>query len=177
MKDSRLGVVLGLLAVLLLGFACSTDTADDPLGSGQGRLAVEVHDQPSASIAEAWVTFAAVQAVPEGGGFEDVGGVELGTPINIAELTDGRSVTIAAGALPAGSYTGLRLSVSAVTLVLDDDSDVDPLAPAQGVVVAVPVAFTVVEGQDTALSVDFPLSAFTFDGALWTFDGARVVAD
>ncbi len=175
-NSSRLGLMAGLGLLLLLGFSC-TDSADDPLGAGQGQLTVRVHDQASPAIAEAWVTFAAVQAVRADGGFEDVDGVSLGTPVNLATLTSGNTVTLASGALPDGSYSGIWLSVSAVTLVLDDGSSVDPLSPALGVAARVPVDFTVDAGQETSIAVDFPLSAFSFNGSLWTFDPGLVVAD
>ena len=176
MRDSKSGLFAALVLLLLLMFSC-TDSADDPLGSGQGRLTVDVHDQAASGIAEAWVTFAAVQAVRAGGGFEDVAGVALGTPINLATLINGNSVTLASGSLPAGDYTGVWLSIAALTLVLDDGSSVDPLSPATGVAAQVPISFTVEEGQDTVLSIDFPLSAFAFDGTNWTFDPSQVAAD
>lgn len=176
MSYSRMGLLVGLSALMLLGFACS-DSGDDPLSSGQGQLTVVVHDQAASSIAEAWVTFAAVQAIRAGGGFEDVGGVALGTPVNLATLINGNTVTLAAGSLPTGEYTGLSISVVEITLVLDDGSSVDPLGRATGVAVQIPISFTVDEAQDTTVSVDFPLTAFSFNGTSWTFDPSLVAAD
>jgi len=176
MSYLRVGLLTGLSALMFLGLACS-DSESDPLGAGQGQLTVTVHDQAAPSIAEAWVTFVAVQAIRAGGGFEDVAGVTLGSPVDLATLVNGNTATLAAGSLPAGDYTGLAISVSAVTLVLDDGSSIDPLSGATGLAVQVPIAFTVVEGKDTAVSVDFPLSAFSFNGNLWMFDPSLVAAE
>jgi hypothetical protein len=172
--------MLLVLGSTLLGIACSSsDSSIDPTGQGQGQgtLTVRVHDQAAPGIAEAWLTFEAVQAVSTSGSFEDVQGVGLQTPINLAELVNGNDAMLAAGALPAGSYTGLRISVSAITLVLDDGSTVDVLNGSFGIEIVVAVDFTVTEGQDTSLSVDIPLSAFQYNGGFWTFDPASVTTD
>jgi len=178
MRDIRLSAAIVLLGLVLLAIACSTsDSLDDPLTDGQGSLMVRVHDQAAPGIAEAWITFVAVQAVGASGNFEDVQGVALNTPLNMAELTEGQDVMLAAGALPAGEYSGLRLSLSAITLRLDDGSDVDVLGGSFGVEVRVGVGFNVVEGQETSLGVDFPMSAFGSNGGNWTFDPTHVTTD
>jgi hypothetical protein len=178
MRDIRLSATIVLLGLVMLAIACSSSGAlDDPLTDGQGTLTVRVHDQAAPGITEAWITFVAVQAVGVAGNFEDVQGVALNTPVNMAELTGGQDVMLAAGTLPAGEYGGLRLSLSAITLRLDDGTDVDVLRGSFGVEVQVAIGFSVVEGQDTALGVDFPMSAFELDGGNWTFDPTRVTTD
>ena len=177
MRKLRIFLLAAALVTGLLAVACSDSYSDAVSGSGEGRLTVNVHDQAAPSISEAWVTFESVQAVTASGSFEDVQGVTLGVPVNLADLVNGTDATLASDSLPAGDYTGLLVAVSAVTLVLDNGSQVDPLNGAGGVVIRINVSFTVVEGQDTVVSIDFPLTAFQFNGSLWTFDATSITTD
>lgn len=175
----RIGLLIALFGLALLGFACSSSDSNPlALGPGQGQLTVNVHDQANLTIDRAWVTFDSVQAIPAGGGAPvDVAGVETGVPIDLATLVNGATATLAQDALPAGDYSGLQITISDVLVVLSDGSQVDPLQGLGPVTFAISVSFTVEEGQATELNIDFQLDAFQFNGTLWTFDATMVTTD
>ncbi len=83
-----------------------------------------------------------------------------GLTVNLLELRDGNTTLIADGEVPAGEYLKLRMEIASAELVYDDDGDPDtpevtsPIFVPSGKV-DVPVPFTVSEGEDVEIVLDF----------------------
>ncbi len=145
--------MLGLLA--LLSLSCTT-TGDGGVVTppGQGRLTVVMHDDAAAFLREAQVTFASLRAHQVGGDWVEVSG-EFPMTVDLLTLVEGRTITLGSDALPPGDYDALEVTITAVHLVTQDGAEVDLQLPPDGVKVVVPVPFTVVEGQETVITLDF----------------------
>ncbi len=92
--------------------------------------------------------------------------------VDLLTLVEGRTVTLSSGALPPGDYDALEVTVTAVRLVTEEGAEFSREFPA-GLKIAVPVEFTVVEGQETVVTLDFPAGAsFTVVGTDFQFHPA-----
>ncbi len=63
-----------LLAASLILIGCSSELDGGVLSSSTGQLTVEIHDHPSAQIAECWITIDAVRARRKAGEWVAVSG-------------------------------------------------------------------------------------------------------
>ena len=161
------------VAIALLAFACSGD-GSDPV-SGQGTLTIAVHDQAALSLTRADVTFSSVEAHVVGGDWIAAQGAFPRT-VDLMQFTSpDDSAPIVQDLVPVGTYDRLRVGITAVHLEFSDGSEADIPVPSGGVQLAIPVSFTVTEGGQTEVSLDFaPNAVFKPAGSGWTFDGSGV---
>ncbi len=95
--------------------------------------------------------------------------VEIALPVvvDVLGLLDGPTVTLPIGLLPPGDYDQLVVNMTAVQLVLEDDTRITIEPPGGGWTAIVPTdPFTVVEGETTAITLRLRL-----DRALRFLDG------
>jgi hypothetical protein len=165
----------GVAAVLVLGLAaCSSP--DDPTGSTQGTLRVDVHDAPDASsLTKAEVTFSSLEAHAVGGSWVPAQGTFPQTVDLLQYTGPDDSTTLVQDLVPVGSYDQLRVGITAVHLEFEDGTVIDVPLPSGGVQFAVSVAFSVTEGGETEVDLDFPPNAvFQPAGSSWSFNGSGV---
>ncbi len=179
MKISRLLLMMALAGALAaVTIACSSSGDSVTASAGQGVLSVRVHDDPSDQIDQAWITFTGVNAIAVDGTRVAVSGSDLlGDPIDLAALIDGNEEELAAGTVPAGDYARVELVISAVELVLDDGTTVNLPVIGSGFALLVDATFQVVEGDETVLRVDIPLTTFQpGPGGSWQMNIGGVTA-
>ena len=168
-----------MLAITLFSVACTG--SDSPLNTSSstetGSVTVNLHDQAAAGIAEAMMIIDSVQLTAADGTVHDLDSPQLGAAFDLAQLVGGNQVNLGTEPVPAGDYVSLSLSVSDLSVVLTDGTNVTVINPADGLTVQIPLSLTVSADQDVILSVDFPLTAIGFDGTNWTVDGTQVVLD
>jgi hypothetical protein len=95
--------------------------------------------------------------------------VEMALPVvvDVLGLVEGPTVTLPIGLLPPGDYDQLVVNMTAVQLVLRDDTRITIEPPGGGWTAIVPAdPFTVVEGETTAITLRLRL-----DRALRFLDG------
>jgi hypothetical protein len=126
--------------------------------TGEGTLAVAVHDSPCADCVHVWVTFDSV-AVRE----SDIGASGwttvsfAGTTVDLETLNGSAFArVIATASLRAGHYQQVRLTVSHVAATLRDGRNVTASIP-QSTSADVDGAFALASGTTTTLSIDIDL--------------------
>jgi hypothetical protein len=157
MRKTLLAVGTGIFAVLLVAnMACSS--SDDVTGS-TGQLNVNLHDQAAPGIAEAHVTLSALELRDANSGeWVVVDGNLLPVTVDLLLLVGGNEAQILADLVPAGDYDGMRITISEVLVVLDDQTQIQvppPGAPVQ--VVGFPL-MTIDEGGVVTVTLDFPVA-------------------
>ncbi len=178
MKFSKV-MLLSLFAIGLAvaTFSCSSSGDSVTAPAGQGVLSVRVHDDPSDQIDQAWITFTGVNAVAADGTRVEVTGSDLmGDPIDLAALINGNEEELAVGTVPAGNYARVELIISSVELVLTDGTTVNLPMVGTGFALVVDATFEVVEGDETVLRVDIPLTSFTVGPNGWQINAGSASA-
>lgn len=161
-------LVAGLLALLPLLSCTGVGTTGVLAPAGAGRLTVVMHDQPVPGLTEADVTISGARAHQVGGDWIELSGT-FPMEVDLLTLADGRTITLSSGALPPGDYDALEVTITAVHLVTVEGAELSREFPVP-VKIAVPVEFTVVEGQETVITLDFPVDAsFTIVGTNFQF--------
>ena len=169
----------GCLALSLLTIlsGCSGDGGTgSPLAPSQGQLTVEIHDAAAPALTVAEVTFSAVEVHRVDGAWEPATGA-LPRTIDVLQYVGPDNATpLVQDLVPAGTYDGLRVTITAVHLEVEGGEPLDLTLPPGGVTVAVPVDFVVAEGGQTEVSLDLRTDvAFQPVGSGWSFDPAGLV--
>jgi hypothetical protein len=165
MRVSRAILLSAALVGLLPVLSCTNDGGAGVLApAGQGRATILMHDHDMTGLAEAHVTISSVRAHQVGGGWVPLAGT-FPMEVDLLSLVNGRTVTLASGALPAGDYDALEITITAVRLVTRDGTVITLELPPGGRTVVIEVFFTVLEGQETVLTLDFRVDlSFEFRG-------------
>ncbi len=162
------GLLLAIALVALAG--CSSGSDGVTATAGQGQLRVVMHDDDDPRLQAAVVTFSGIQARSLDGMWVDVAG-EFPMTVDLLTLVDGRTMMLAADAVPAGDYAALRITIQSVQLVAEDGTAFDITLPGAGTQALIPVSFMVVEGQATTITLDFKVElSFEFDGSEFEFE-------
>lgn len=173
--NRKLGILpAALLAGLLVLIAGSCSDSDgNLLGSGTGQMTVSIHDQAAPSLSEVWVTFSGIEVRNAAGEWVDLG-IDLTDEIDIMTLTGpGLAEVIASAPIDPGTYDAVRITISAVRVVLSDDTEVPMPAPPGGWVLIVETGFDVNLAEDGARAIvlHFDVDAsFQIGGTGITFD-------
>jgi hypothetical protein len=162
------GIILLALGVALI-LSCSSDVTSP----GNGSLQVYITDAPIdfTGVSAVNVTFSGIVLYPEddNDAGEVAGSMDLdispavlaheGT-INLLDYQDGAVIMVGSADIPAGTYSRIRLLVSEVNLVEDDDGDpetpevVEPVKLSSGKI-DIHFGFTVGDGEEADVILDF----------------------
>lgn len=77
----------------------------------------------------------------------------------LALVHGGGGVSLPADGLPEGSYDALQVTISSATITLQDGTIIAMTPPGNGWQVLIPVAFEVVAGQETKITLDLKCDA------------------
>ncbi|MBZ5637966.1 MAG: DUF4382 domain-containing protein [Acidobacteriia bacterium] len=148
--------LLALVVVAMVSAACSSSGGGSGgmLGPGQARLNIVIHDETSPAFSQANVTFSAIEVRDSQGVWVPVSGTFPMT-IDLLTLVNGKTLTLAAGAVPAGTYDRIRVTIAGSELVLANGTTITITLPHAGVTVERMVSFTAVEGQPVTITLDF----------------------
>ena len=178
------------LAILLTG--CSSS---EPKATSQGVVAMTLKasggvtaGSPMAATAgvaadsmgpkSATIVISAISARQTGGDWVPVGGSFPQTVDLLALVASGGGASLPAGALQEGSYDALQITITSASLTLQDDTIVTITPPGGGWVVLIPVAFEVVAGQETKITLNLRCdSSFKFANGEFEFEPEIEVED
>ena len=165
------GIVLLAVGISLI-LSCSSDLT----APGSGSLQVYITDAPIdlTGVSAVNVTFTGIVLyAADDDGREETGGIGLdigpailaneGT-INLLDFQGGAVILVGSADIPAGSYNRIRLLVSEVNVVEDDDGDpetpevVEPVQLSSGKI-DIHFGFTVAEGEEADVILDFDAGA------------------
>ena len=170
MRTLKLSGIILLALGLSLILSCSSDIT----GTSNGSLQVYITDAPIdfTGVSAVNVTFSGIVLYPEdhdAGAGEEAGSMDLdispailaheGT-INLLDYQDGAVILVGGADIPAGTYSRIRLLVSEVTLVEDDDGDpetpevVEPVKLSSGKI-DIHFGFTLGDGEEADVVLDF----------------------
>jgi hypothetical protein len=166
-------LVIGLvsLAVAAAFFACDNTS----MSGGRSNVRVLLTDAPIdlTGVSAVNVSLSGVVLFPADAGTGDDGGTELTSgpislpgdlTVNLLDFRNGQTTFLGAAAVPAGSYSRIRLLIDSAELVRDDDNDpatpdlVQPIVVPSGKV-DVPVTFQLAQGEDMTVTLDFDAQA------------------
>ena len=156
-------IILFAVTVAVAMLSCATD----PTAPNTARVNVLLTDAPLnlSSVSAVMVTVSEVILYPID---DNSGGMEMQMPLssgdgmtlNLLDFQNGRTIKIANGVVPAGSYQKLRMRIVQADLVHDDDGDpstpdvVEPIfIPSKKV--DIPVPFTAPGGDRIEVVLDF----------------------
>ncbi len=182
MDTSRvIGIATAAILFLLAGCGGGGD-GGTPGFPNTGTVALQITDGPffeeGSCVTQAWITIpqaAGVQVKSDSGVFVDLDIVEPTDAVasdtmaweggllrvNLLSLTNGVIADLAAGQLPAGAYSEIRLLVEDTELVFEDGSTSTfkvPSGSSSGLKIKVRPSFVVAPGKVTHLDLDFSLA-------------------
>lgn len=176
------------LSFILLTFTgCSSD-GDGGNGDTMGRLTVKMTDAPFPfdMVAEANVTVFKIDARLKDGEDDDeemddesgssfVTLMEEEISVNLLDLTNGTTETMADLDIPVGTYDLIRVYVKGVNVVLTDERSFDLKVPSgeqTGIKIFIDPALTIAGGLSSDLLLDFDVSrSFVAKGNMNSVDG------
>ena len=165
-------IKLSGITLLAVGIALVLSCSSDITGSGGGSLQVYITDAPIdlTGVSAVNVTFTGMvlyQDDEEDG--EEDGGMDLeinpvvlaneGT-INLLDFQNGAVILVGSADIPVGTYKKIRLLVSDVTVVQDDDGNpdtpeiVNPVQLSSGKI-DIHFSFTLEDGEEADVILDF----------------------
>ena len=102
----------------------------------------------------ATIVISEASARTTGGTFETISGTFPKT-IDVLALTEsGGSVTLPAGLLPDGSYSAIQITITEVSITLNDGTVVTITPPGSGWQTLIAVNFDVIAGQETTITLN-----------------------
>jgi hypothetical protein len=162
---------LAALAALSMLSGCNNNDS----ASGQARVSLLLTDTPIdlTGVEAVNVTISSVTLYPTDSSGDDSGGIELSSgpiampgdlTLNLLDFRNGQTTFVGETLAPAVSYNRIRLQVVSAELVRDDDND--PSTPGVATPITVPsgkvdvtVPFTLTQGDDLAITLDFDAQA------------------
>lgn len=155
---NKLLIIGAILAVAILGVASAFYVLRP--ASGEGTLAMKVHDAPCANCSHVFVTFASVSvhaSNTSGSGWTTLN--VSGSTVDLEALNGSAfAKLIGVASLPAGHYEQVRLAVTNVTVVLGDGTSIVASIPASSSA-DVNGAFNITSGATTTISIDVDLAS------------------
>lgn len=118
--------------------------------STTGPVAADGMEGPTAAN----ITISAASAKAADGTWVTVQGSFPITIDVIALATNGKTITLPSDVLPEGHYDAIQITITAVNLTLQDGTKIAITPPGTGWDVIIPVAFDVVAGQATVVSLN-----------------------
>lgn len=126
------------------------------MGSGPAAVAIVVAGVSARTTDGTWI--------PLAGSYPQT--VDL-----LALVHGGGGATLPADGLPEGSYDALQITISSASITLQDGTIIAITPPGAGWQVLIPVAFEVVAGQETKITLDLKCDAsFHFANGQFRFD-------
>ncbi len=164
MRTFRLSGIILLAVGIALVLSCSSDIT----GSGGGSLQVYITDAPIdlTGVSAVNVTFTGMVLYPdddEADGMDlEINPVVLANEgdINLLDFQNGAVILVGSADIPVGTYKKIRLLVSDVTVVQDDDGNpdtpeiVDPVQLSSGKI-DIHFLFTLEDGEEADIILDF----------------------
>ncbi|HOP59124.1 MAG TPA: DUF4382 domain-containing protein [Bacteroidales bacterium] len=159
-------IFLSVIALSLIFFLSGCSKSSD--SEGPGRLSIKVTDAPFSieNIESAWVTINKIEirrtgdGIPDGNPFMTI--YEEPVSLNLLELRNGVTETLAEIEIPQGSYNLLRLYVDEASLVLKDNEGSFnvkvPSGQTTGIKIFIRPEVKVEGGLTSELLIDFDLS-------------------
>lgn len=169
MTTRRTLLTAGAAVLLLAGLVACSGTNDTssatggilgggPIASGHTALTVKIHDDPGTMFSSAFVTFSSLEVHVVDGDWVAVSGTFPMT-VDLLTLVNGKTATLAAGSVPAGTYDRIRVTVTGAEVTLLDGTKITVTMPPGGVTVERAVSFTAVEGEPITITLDFPVGS------------------
>ena len=183
MKTRRTMLEAAAAVLLLAGLvACSgsgSSTTGGILGgstaAGETPLTVAIHDDPATQFTSAFVTFSSFEVHAVEGDWVSLDGT-FPLTLDLLTLVDGKTATLAADSIPAGSYDRIRMTVTGAEVTLLDGTSIAVTMPAGGVTIERSVEFTAVDGKPITITLDFPVgTSFRPLGMGWECEPAIAV--
>ena len=166
------------LAVVTLTMACG-ESPSSPTGTAS--LSLHLTDSPFSDAKAVLVTFSEVTVHRTGGGFTRVpfsGTLPSGSPVSTRtcdlKKLEGPEDVLGAVSLASGSYTQIRLAVSAATLYFDSAAEGPPCAPSIDPPAGASAPVTVPSGA-IRLNRPFELEENTATTVRLDFDGDKSI--
>ena len=175
-KSGPAFVSLAMLSILLLTSACSHGGSSSSQTSGTAMLKVRLTDAPLdlSNVQSVNVTLTGVIVYPDdtsgtidvpepGPDMESESGAKPLTLVNhpatfdLLTLTGGASTLLASGEVPAGSYSRIRLEISAAELVYMDGTTAPLKIDSNKVDIPIHMKLTV--NADSSITLDFDAAA------------------
>jgi hypothetical protein len=164
MSTIKLPGIILLAVGIVLTLSCSSDIT----GTGGGSLQVYITDAPIdlTGVSAVNVTFTGMvlyQNDDEADGMDlEINPVVLANEgtINLLDFQDGAVILVGSTDIPVGTYKRIRLLVSDVTVVQDDDGDpetpeiVDPVQLSSNKI-DIHFSFTLEDGEEADVILDF----------------------
>ena len=158
------GIMASALAMLIAVFAVGCGDSASP-GEGNGTIRVVMTDAPFpiGMVAEANVSIERIE-MREKGSDDDADFIvltDVDTVLNLIDLQNGLTATLAELEVPAGDYDEVRVITGDAEIILVDSNSFDLKVPSgseTGIKVKVSPVITVEEGLTTELLLDFDLS-------------------
>lgn len=184
----RTKIIIYALSFILFAFIGCSDDAENGNTDTMGRLTVQLTDAPFPfdMVAEANVTIFKIDARLKDGEddneeMEDESGSSFVTlmeeeiSVNLLDLTNGTTETMADLDVPVGTYDLIRVYVKGVNVVLTDERTFDLKVPSgeqTGIKIFIDPALTVAGGLSSDLLLDFDVSrSFVAKGNVNSVDG------
>ncbi|MDC6362950.1 MULTISPECIES: DUF4382 domain-containing protein [Flavobacteriaceae] len=184
----RTKIFIYALSFILFAFIGCSDDAENGNTDTMGRLTVQLTDAPFPfdMVAEANVTIFKIDARLKDGEddneeMEDESGSSFVTlmeeeiSVNLLDLTNGTTETMADLDVPVGTYNLIRVYVKGVNVVLTDERTFDLKVPSgeqTGIKIFIDPALTVAGGLSSDLLLDFDVSrSFVAKGNVNSVDG------
>lgn len=158
---TRIDLIAALAAGIGLAMGVAGCGSSTGLDEGEGRMTVLLTDAPFPFdlVAEANVTISRVDVVSETGVHVVAEGEQQ---LNLLDLQNGLTATVASAAMPEGAVTQIRLLVTEASIVMDDEEGTTfdlfvPSGAQTGIKILTPNA-SVEAGAETTATLDMDVS-------------------
>ncbi len=159
-----------------LALAAAIACGGSPTASSQGNARVMLKDSPFSDARAVLVTFTEVSVHASGGGWTTLpfaGGATSRT-CDLKQLTNAAQDVLGTGSLPAGHYTGLRLTIASAFIYFDQAAAAGPCASAIAAPVGRNAPVDIPPGQ-IILNREFDIASGNTGTILLDFDGDKSI--